>query len=64
MKLISNYAIAGPVQDEVSYKTVKFDEYCTNRSPYTQTPSKELDEMWEKLYNCKIITLSRQFGSY
>ncbi|KAN0116855.1 protein of unknown function (DUF3328) domain containing protein [Hyaloscypha variabilis] len=41
-----------PVKDAVSYKTVKFDEYFENRSPYTpQTPTKELDEMWEDLYN-------------
>ena len=43
-----------PVGDAVSYKKVKFDEYFTNRSPYTpEKPSKELDQMWEDLYNCE-----------
>jgi hypothetical protein len=53
-ELFIDCTIVAPVKDAVSYKTVKFDEYFENRSPYTpQTPTKELDEMWEDLYNCQ-----------
>ncbi|KAH9222336.1 hypothetical protein DL95DRAFT_402312 [Leptodontidium sp. 2 PMI_412] len=57
--------IWSPAQEAVSYNTVKFDSYFTNRSPYTKTPPKALDKKWEDLYrshlphdeNTYIITL-------
>ncbi|KAH6721008.1 hypothetical protein BKA61DRAFT_466802, partial [Leptodontidium sp. MPI-SDFR-AT-0119] len=45
---------SAPAQEAVSYNTVKFDSYFTNRSPYTQTPPEALDKKWEDLYRCSI----------
>lgn len=46
---------SAPAQEAVSYNTVKFDSYFTNRSPYTKTPPKALNKKWEDLYRCKSL---------
>lgn len=50
----NTYRLAlAPAEDVVSYKIVTFGKYFgfDNRSPYTQSPSPELEAMWEDLYN-------------
>ncbi|KAG4441929.1 hypothetical protein IFR05_002613 [Cadophora sp. M221] len=56
--------IWSPAQYSITYKTIKFDSYFTNRSPYTQPPSKELDKKWEDLYSFGLSSITPQEASH
>lgn len=47
--------VAAPAMDVITYEDVDFGKYfaADNRSPYMEKPSREIDEMWKELYNCK-----------
>ena len=47
-----------PADNAVEYKTVTFDSYFFNRSPYLGTPVEEKDAMWESLYDCENFSRS------
>ncbi|KAH8901446.1 hypothetical protein GQ53DRAFT_814903 [Thozetella sp. PMI_491] len=52
-----------PAQDEVKYKVVEFGKYFDPQSPYTATPTPEIDAMWEELYNFGITGISPEEAS-
>lgn len=44
---------AAPANDIVRYKTVTFDGYFFEPSPYTRLGKEEKNKNWEALYQCK-----------